>query len=57
MESGISENSFSLAMLKPDEVEEIRAMEQKMSEKVGHPISLIVYQADIGEDIASGRPN
>ncbi|MFC5401685.1 hypothetical protein [Cohnella soli] len=57
MESGINENSFSLALLKPDEVEEVRAMEQKMTEKVGHPISLIAYQADVDEDIASGKPN
>lgn len=47
------EESFSLATLKPEDIEEIKEMELRMSEKVGSPISLIAYQADI----ASGKPD
>lgn len=40
------EELYSIANLKPDDVEEIKNMEHRMSEKVGHPISLIAYQAE-----------
>ncbi|RED57545.1 hypothetical protein [Cohnella lupini] len=46
------EEMYSLALLKPEEVEEIREMEQRLSEKIGQPISLIAYRTDI----ASGKP-
>ncbi|WP_167747013.1 hypothetical protein [Cohnella luojiensis] len=48
------EESFSLAALQPEEVEEIKEMELRMSEKVGHPISLIAYQADLANN---GKPD
>ncbi|WP_158602413.1 hypothetical protein [Cohnella endophytica] len=49
------EEMYSLALLKPEEIEEIREMEQRMTERVGYPISLIAYHGEA--DIASGRPD
>ncbi|WP_239615919.1 hypothetical protein [Cohnella mopanensis] len=47
------EDLYSLAMLKPEEVEEIKDLELRMSERTGQRISLVAYQADI----ASGKPD
>ncbi len=47
------EEMYSLALLKPEEVEEVREMERRLSDKIGQPISLIAYQADI----ANGKPD
>jgi len=41
---------YSLATLDPDELEEIRKMERRMSDKAGHPISLIAYEADEADE-------
>jgi hypothetical protein len=37
---------YSLALLKPEEVEEIQETEQRLSKKTGQSITLIAYQAD-----------
>jgi hypothetical protein len=39
---------FSIAELRPEEIEEIRKMERKMSDRSGHAISLIAYEAQGG---------
>jgi hypothetical protein len=41
------EDIYSLALLKPEDVEEIREMEQRLSNKTGQSIALIAYKADI----------
>jgi hypothetical protein len=41
------EDMYSLAKLMPDEIEEIREVEQRLTTKKGQAISLIAYQADI----------
>ncbi|WP_186438509.1 hypothetical protein [Cohnella terricola] len=41
---------YSLATLDPEELEEIRKMEQRMSDKAGHTISLIAYEAHEAND-------
>ncbi|MFB9278311.1 hypothetical protein [Cohnella cellulosilytica] len=38
--------NFTLAVLKPEELEEVRKTERKLSDSVGHTISLIAYEAD-----------
>jgi len=47
------EELYSLATLKPEEVEEIKDLEARMSERTGQRISLIAYQADV----AGGQPD
>lgn len=42
----MSRPSYSIAELKPEELEEIRRMERQLSEKAGHPISLIAYESN-----------
>ncbi|PRX67015.1 hypothetical protein B0G52_11524 [Cohnella sp. SGD-V74] len=37
--------NFTIADLEPEELEEVRNMEQKLSESAGHTISLIAYEA------------
>ncbi|MCD9022361.1 hypothetical protein [Cohnella silvisoli] len=49
----MNEDLYSLAMLKPDEVEEIREIEQRLSKKTGQSIALIAYQAEV----ANGAPD
>lgn len=49
------EELYSLALLKPEEIDEIKEMERRMSDRVGHPISLVAYQAEA--DVASGQPD
>jgi hypothetical protein len=47
------EELYSLATLKPEEVDEIKDLEARMSERSGQRISLVAYQADA----ASGQPD
>jgi hypothetical protein len=42
----IKEEHFSIAKLEPNELEEIQAIEQRLSSKLGHSISIIAYQAE-----------
>jgi hypothetical protein len=47
------EELYSLATLKPEEIDELKELERQMSEKSGQRISLVAYQSDI----ASGKPD
>ncbi|BBI36097.1 hypothetical protein [Cohnella abietis] len=44
------EDAYSLAILNPDDLEEIKELEQRFSDRIGHPISLIAYQANTEND-------
>ncbi len=41
----MAQPKFTIAALKPDELEEIKRTERKLSESSGHTISLIAYEA------------
>jgi len=41
----VTQPHFTIAALKPEELEEVRIMERKLSERNGHAISLIAYEA------------
>jgi hypothetical protein len=41
------EDMYSLALLKPEDVEEIREIEQRLNDKTGQTIAMIDYKADI----------
>ncbi|QJD85152.1 hypothetical protein [Cohnella herbarum] len=47
------EELYSLATLRPEEIDELKEIERQMSEKFGQRISLVAYQADI----SSGKPD
>ncbi len=40
------EDRYSPALLKPEEIEEIQEIEQRLSNKTGQPITIIAYQAN-----------
>jgi hypothetical protein len=42
----MNDDHYSIANLKPDQVDEIQNVEQKLTEKLGQPITLIAYQMD-----------
>jgi hypothetical protein len=42
----MDKEQYTIASLKPDQVEEIRLTEQRLSEHMGQTITLIAYQAD-----------
>jgi hypothetical protein len=46
----LNEKHFSPAKLEPNELEEIQAIEQLLSSKFGHSISLVAYQAEPKEE-------
>lgn len=42
----MSRDDYDFAELAPDAVEEVRKTEQKLSERNGHPITLIAYMSE-----------
>lgn len=52
-ESVMYEELYSLATLRPEEIDELKELERQMSKKYGQRISLVAYQADI----SSGKPD
>jgi hypothetical protein len=51
----MNDDHYSIANLKPDQVDEIQNVEQKLTEKLGQPITLIAYQMD-SRDIINKNP-
>jgi hypothetical protein len=41
------EDIYSLALLKPEDLEEIREIEQRLSDKTGQSIALVAYKAEV----------
>jgi hypothetical protein len=51
----MNDEHYTIANLKPDQVDEIQNVEQKLTEKLGQPITLIAYQMD-SRDIIKRNP-
>ncbi|MFC4303379.1 hypothetical protein [Cohnella boryungensis] len=39
---------YAIAALEPEQLDELRTMERRLSERAGHPISLVAYEAAPG---------
>jgi hypothetical protein len=42
----MNESEYAIAQLDEDQVHELQLLEKKLSEKTGHPVTLIAYQED-----------
>jgi hypothetical protein len=51
----MNDDQYSIANLKPDQVDEIQKVEQRLTEKLGLPITLIAYQME-SVDIIKRNP-
>jgi hypothetical protein len=51
----MNDDQYSIANLKPDQVDENQKVEQRLTEKLGQPITLIAYQMD-SVDIIKRNP-
>jgi hypothetical protein len=47
----MNDDHYSIASLKPDQVDEIQKVEQRLTEKLGQPITLIAYQMDAADQV------
>ncbi|WP_373230844.1 hypothetical protein [Cohnella sp.] len=47
----MNEDQYTFASLRQDLVEEIQQAEQRLSEKLGHPITLIAYEVDSKDQV------